>query len=226
MVYFEVVSNSNLDVIDVSAAAAAAHEAGALVVVDNTFLTPYLMRPLEHGADVVVYSATKYLSGHGDALGGFVLGNDEEFRARIHRMRILMGGVLSPMNAFLIMRGIKTLPMRMERHQANALKVASFLESHPKVAEVAYLGLKSFAGHERAAAQMRGFGGMMRLVPVPSFDYDAFNRSLRMCKPWYSLGDVETLILSMRDKGCLRVSVGLEDPEDIIADIDQALARA
>jgi len=224
LVYFEVVSNSNMDVIDVSAAAAAAHEAGALVVVDNTFLTPYLMRPIEHGADVVIYSATKYLSGHGDALGGFVLGNCQEIRERIHRMRIILGGVLSPMNAFLIMRGIKTLAMRMERHQSNAQKVAEFLESHPKVTDVRYPGLKSYYAHGVAAAQMSGFGGMMGFTPAPALDTGKFTGSLRMCKPWYSLGDVETLILDC--KGYVRVSVGLEDPRDIIADMKQALEKA
>lgn len=225
LVCFEVLSNSSMDVIDVARAVDIAHKAGALVAVDNTFLTPYLISPIEHGADVAIYSASKYLGGHGDALGGFVLGNSEEVREQIHRMRILLGGVLSPMNAFLIMRGIKTLPIRMDRHAENAQQVAEFLEGHPKVTEVRYPGLKSYYAHSIAAAQLSGFGGMLGFAAVPELDLNKFSSNLQMCKPWFSLGDVETLVLPSGEN-YVRVSVGLEAPEDIIADFGQAFDKA
>lgn len=229
MVYFEPYAHS-MEFIDLARATEMAHEAGALVVVDNTFLSPYLLRPLHFGADVVLHAMTKYMSGHGDALAGIVSGRDEEIRKQIHFMRILMGGVLAPMNAFLVHRGLKTLAFRMERHCASALKVAEYLEQHEKVGRVDYLGLPSHPNHETAAGYLRGFGGMMRFAARPGVSLDSFIGSLRMCKPWYSLGDVETLILPSgedADQGFgTRVSVGLEDPDDIIADLDQALEGA
>ena len=229
MVYFEPYAHS-MEFIDLAAAAEMAHEAGALVVVDNTFLSPYLLRPLHFGADVVLHAMTKYMAGHGDALAGIVCGRDEEIRKQIHFMRILVGGVLAPMNAFLVHRGLKTLAFRMERHCASALKVAEYLEQHEKVARVRYLGLQSHPQHDTAAGYLRGHGGMMRFHARPGVSLDSFIGGLRMCKPWYSLGDVETLILPSgedADQGFgARVSVGLEDPDDIIGDLDQALAGA
>ena len=173
---------------------------------------------------------TKYMAGHGDALAGIVSGRDEEIRKLIHYMRILVGGVLAPMNAFLVHRGLKTLAFRMERHCASALKVAEYLEQHEKVGQVDYLGLQSHPQHDTAAGYLRGYGGMMRFAARPGVSLECFIGSLRMYKPWYSLGDVETLILpsgESADKGFeARVSVGLEDPDDIIADLDQALDGA
>ena len=229
MVYFEPYAHS-MEFIDLARATDLAHEAGALVVVDNTFLSPYLLRPLYFGADVVLHAMTKYMAGHGDALSGVVSGNDEEIRKQIHFMRILMGGVLAPMNAFLVHRGLKTLAFRMERHCDSGQKVAEYLDRHEKVARVDYLGLQSHPQHEVATGYLRGFGGMMRFYARPGVSLDRFIGSLGMCKPWYSLGDVETLILPSgedADGGFgARVSVGLEDPGDIIADLDQALAGA
>ena len=229
MVYFEPYAHS-MEFIDLARATDLAHEASALVVVDNTFLSPYLLRPLHYGADVVLHAMTKYMAGHGDALSGIVSGNDEEIRKQIHYMRILMGGVLAPMNAFLVHRGLKTLAFRMERHCASGQKVAEFLDRHEKVARVDYLGLPSHPQHEAATGYLRGFGGMMRFYARPGVSLDRFIGNLGMCKPWYSLGDVETLILPSGEgeEGGFgaRVSVGLEEPDDIIADLGQALDGA
>ena len=229
MVYFEPYAHS-MEFIDLARAVDLAHDAGTLVVVDNTFLSPYLLRPLHYGADVVLHAMTKYMAGHGDALAGIVSGRDEEIRKQIHYMRILMGGVLAPMNAFLVHRGLKTLAFRMERHCASAQKVAEYLERHEKVARVDYLGLQSHPQHEVATGYLRGYGGMMRFYAQPGVSLDRFIGNLRMCKPWYSLGDVETLVLpsgEVEDGGFgARVSVGLEGPDDIIADLDQALGKA
>ena len=219
-----------MEFIDLARGTEMAHEAGALVVVDNTFLSPYLLRPLQYGADVVLHAMTKYMAGHGDALSGIVVGCDEEIRKQIHYMRILMGGVLAPMNAFLVHRGLKTLAFRMERHCASGQKVAEYLERHDKVARVDYLGLQSHPQHEVASNYLRGYGGMMRFFSGTGVSLDTFIGRLKMCKPWYSLGDVETLILPSGEgeEGGFgaRVSVGLEDPDDIIADLDQALENA
>ena len=229
MVYFEPYAHS-MEFIELARVTDMAHEAGALVVVDNTFLSPYLLRPLHFGADVVLHAMTKYMAGHGDALAGIVSGRDEEIRKQIHHMRILMGGVLAPMNAFLVHRGLKTLAFRMERHCCSAQKVAEYLDGNEKVGQVRYLGLQSHPQHEAATGYLHGFGGMMRFYTRPGVSLDSFIGSLRMCKPWYSLGDVETLVLPSgegADGGFgARVSVGLEDPDDIIADLDQALAGA
>ena len=229
MVYFEPYAHS-MEFIDLKRAIDLAHEAGALAVVDNTFLSPYLLRPLHYGADVVLHAMTKYMAGHGDALAGVVVGRDEEVRSQIHYMRILMGGILAPMNAYLVHRGLKTLAFRMERHCSSAQQVAEFLERNEKVDRTSYLGLPSHPNHEVAAGYLRGYGGMMRFFSRPGVSLDAFINRLKMCKPWYSLGDVETLVLPSGGDGehgfSVRVSVGLEDPDDIIADLDQALAGA
>ncbi len=161
MVYFEPYAHS-MEFIDLKRAIDLAHEAGALAVVDNTFLSPYLLRPLQYGADVVLHAMTKYMAGHGDALAGVVVGRDEEVRAQIHYMRILMGGILAPMNAYLVHRGLKTLAFRMERHCSSAQQVAEFLERNEKVDRTSYLGLPSHPQHELAAGYLRGYGGMMR----------------------------------------------------------------
>ncbi len=229
MVYFEPYAHS-MEFIDLKRAIDLAHEAGALAVVDNTFLSPYLLRPLQYGADVVLHAMTKYMAGHGDALAGIVSGRDEEIRKQIHYMRILMGGVLAPMNAFLVHRGLKTLAFRMERHCASAQKVAEYLDQHEKIAQMRYLGLPAHPNHEAATGYLHGFGGMMRFVSRPGVSLDAFINRLKMCKPWYSLGDVETLVLPSGEDAehgfSARISVGLEDPDDIIADLDQALEGA
>ena len=232
IVFFESLANPCLDIIDIKAVAEIAHEAGALVVVDNTFATPHLLQPLSLGADIVIHSATKYLCGHGDSLGGIVVAG-EQIIAQLQAGRELYGGVMSPFNAFLILRGIRTLHIRMDRHCANARAVAEFLEAHKKVASVRYAGLPSHPDHRVAASQMSGFGGMIgfQLKGGPPA-CERLGNALELCRPWVSLGDVETLVDPYWPRYCegipdgyVRVSVGLEKLEDIIADFEQALSR-
>ncbi len=229
VVYFEVHSNPALDVVDVKKASALAHEAGAMVIVDNTWLTPYLIQPLALGADIVLHSATKYMMGHGNGLGGIVCGS-RRLMKRIESSRGVFGGIMAPMNAFLLHQGLKTLPMRMERHCANAMLVATFLQSHPKVARVHYPGLAGDPGHRVARKQVKGFGGMLGFEMKKS---PGVARHVKLCRPWTSLGDVQTLIShygrradwGIPDK-YVRMSIGIEDPADIIADLKQALDKS
>jgi methionine-gamma-lyase len=224
VVYFEVHSNPTLDVVDVAAAVALAHDAGAMVIVDNTWLTSYLIQPLALGADIVIHSATKYMMGHGNGLVGIACGR-KALLEPIQRTRKYMGGIMAPFNAFLLHQGLKTLPMRMERHCANAMKVAEFLNGHPSIKRVNYPGLPTDPGHAVASKQLNGFGGMLGFETSENTDLD-----VKLCKKWISLGDVETLIARYgKDErrgipeGHYRMSVGIEDPDDIIADLKQAL---
>jgi len=234
ILYLEPLSNPGLDVIDVGEVARLGHEAGAVVVADNTFLSPALLRPLALGADVVIHSATKFLCGHSDALGGIAISNDEEFATRMRQARNIYGGVLSPLNAFLILRGIETLSLRMKQHCANAQKVAAFLTQHPAVSETRYPGLAGDAGHETAKALFSGFGGLVGFVMAGGQTASAvFKDALKLNRPWVSLGDTGSLLYCRWPEprkgipeGYVRMSVGLEDAEDIIADLDQALNRA
>ena len=245
VVYFETPCNPTLKVIDIKAVADAAHEFNKdiKVIVDNTFCSPYLQRPLDLGADVVVHSATKYINGHGDVIAGFVVGK-KEFLDKVRGIGIvhMTGAVMSPFNAFLISRGLKTLSIRMDRHCENAMKLAKYLESHPAVAKVYYPGLESFEGHEIAKKQMSKFGGMMSIELKADRDLTAKTiNKLKLCTIAVSLGDAETLVehaASMTHstyspeelaaagipEGLVRISVGLEDIEDIIADFEQAFA--
>ena len=242
-VYFETPCNPTLKILDIRAISDMAHEydPSIRVIVDNTFCSPYLQRPLELGADTVVHSATKYINGHGDVIAGFVVGKAEFIdRCRSFGIVDMTGAVLSPFNAFLIARGLKTLNIRMERHCANAQKLAEFFEGHPAVDKVYYPGLESFEGHDVAAKQMKLPGGMMaiELKADKTATAAAINR-LKLCKIAVSLGDAETLVehaASMThytysaeelkaagiSEGLVRISVGLEDVEDIIADFEQA----
>lgn len=223
LVYFEPLANPKLDVIDTEKAIGIAKKAGAVVVVDNTYLSPYLLRPLSLGADIVVHSATKYLCGHGDALAGIIIAAEPEHGEMVRRSRNIFGGILSPMNAFLLLRGIKTLSMRMDRHCANAQTVAEFLHAHPHVSKVFYPGLTSSPGHQIAKVQWQGFGGMISFeVDSPQRQTD-FLKGIELCKPWVSLGDVGTLAIGQGGSNRVRMSVGLEDVEDITRDIAQAL---
>lgn len=233
--YFEPLSNPGLDLIDLRRVIADAHAAGALVVVDNTFLTPALLRPLEYGADIVLHSATKFLNGHGDALGGIAVMNDIDLYRKVHRSLNLHGGVISPFNAFLILRGMATLSMRMPRHCANALKVAAFLAGHPAVGNVRYPGLPSAPGYELAREILPdGCGGMVGFtVRGGQAALDLFKEALKLVRPWVSLGDTGSLVYGRHPEprkgipeGFARLSVGLEDVNDIIADLDQALQAA
>ena len=231
IVYFEVHSNPAMDVVDVKAASAMARQAGAMTIVDNTFLTPYLIQPLALGADIVLHSATKYMMGHGNGLAGIVCGSHSHLK-EVGTMRILFGGILSPANAALLHQGLKTLPMRMERHCVNAMAVATFLESHSKVKKVHYPGLASDPGHEVANSQLNGFGGMLGFEMYEAPKLTSF---VKLCRPIWSLGDVQTLIGHYAtaynpDRGIpanyTRMSVGIEDPDDIIADLKQALDQS
>jgi len=228
IVYFEVQSNPALDVVDVKTAAALAHSAGAMVIVDNTWLTPYLIQPLALGADIVLHSATKYMMGHGCGLCGIVCG-PKTLMKQVESSRNVFGGIMAPMNAFLLHQGLKTLPMRMERHCANAMRIAQFLETHPMVKKVHYPGLASDPGHATAKKQVRGFGGMIGLEMNKGAQ---LTRRVKLCRPWTSLGDVQTLVTNYTHNAAwgipanyVRMSVGIEDPDDIIADLKQALAK-
>ena len=232
VVYLETIANPSLDVPDMASVVQIAHEAGAKVVVDNTFASPYLCRPLDCGADVVVESATKYLSGHGDALGGVVVSDSETIKG-VRWSKELHGGAMSPLNAFLILRGIETLGLRMERQCANAAALARFLDGHEKVDQVVYPGLPAHRCHEVASRQLRAPGAIIGLMLKAGRDgAEKMSEHMRLVKPWVSLGDVRSLHVVTRNLnprsgvpgGFVRISVGAEDIEDIIADFEQALA--
>lgn len=221
LVYFEVLTNPSLEVVDAPTVIASAHGAGALVVIDNTLLTPYLLRPIVLGADVVLHSATKYLAGHGDVLAGFATFKDPAIAHKVHKARRIIGGLLSPSSANLVMRGIKTLPLRMERHCRNALQVAEFLRAHQVVKQLNYPGLRASADHARASQFLKLFGGLISFEPHAHFDWQRFVARLRFCKAGMSFGEPGTRV---QREGLIRVSVGLEDPNDIISDLQRALA--
>jgi methionine-gamma-lyase len=243
LLFVETPANPTLAIVDLRLCARECRRHGIPLFVDNTFATPYYQRPLELGADVVVHSATKYIGGHGDTVAGIIVGKKAfVHRARMELMRDL-GGIISPFNAWLLLRGLKTLPVRMERHSENAMQVAQFLNFHPKVARVWYPGLRTHPQHEIAARQMEGYGGMV------AFEMKGGRRagscllnSLDLMTLAVSLGDCDTLIehpASMTHStysteqlesvgitdGLVRLSVGLEGVQDLIADLDQALAR-
>ena len=244
-VYLETPANPNLKIVDIKTIAEIAHtNPNTLVVVDNTFSTPYCQRPLELGADIVVHSATKYLNGHGDVIAGMVISRkDLVDQIRLVGIKDMTGSVLGPMEAYLIIRGMKTLEVRMRKHCENALKVAEFLEAHDKVAEVYFPGLKSHPGHEIAAKQMDAFGGIMSFELKGGFEAGKILlNNLKLCSLAVSLGDTETLIqhpASMTHSpytkeermeagitdGLVRLSVGLENIEDIIADLEYGLSK-
>ena len=238
VIWCETPSNPLLNITDIEATAAVAHEGGALLVVDNTFASPYLQRPLTLGADVVVHSTTKYLGGHSDVVGGALVTRDAELGERLAYNHNAMGAVASPFDSWLVLRSLKTLGVRMDRHSANAARVAEFLLGHPAVSTVLYPGLPEHPGHEIAARQMSGFGGMI------SFRLrDGEDAALKVCERAQlftlaeSLGGVESLIehpgrmthasaagspLEV-PADLVRLSVGIEDADDLLADLEQAL---
>ena len=224
VVYFEPLANPSCEIIDAIAVIEAGRAAGATVVVDATWLSPCLFRPLEHGADIVLHSATKYLCGHGDALAGVVTTRDEAFAEELVRMRNVLGGILSPTNAYYLLRGMKTLPIRMQRHCENARKVAEYLAAHPRVRTVRYPGLPGTRGHEVARRQWAGFGGMLSFDLEGESTLRRFLARVELCRPWVSLGDAGSLVTDIPETTWVRMSVGLEDVEDILRDLDQALA--
>ncbi len=243
VVYFESPTNPTLRVIDIEAVSKMVREAGALSIFDNTFASPYLQQPLRLGVDILAASATKYLSGHGDTLGGIIVGK----KSYILNTRFIwaenLGPTISPFNAWLILRGIRTLGPRMKMHCENALKVAQFLEKHPKVKKVNYPGLASHPQHDLAKKQMKLFGAMLSFEVANSAAAQKVLNNLKLCALGVSLGDTDSLVewpaymthlnVSKQERlkvgvpdELIRLSVGLEDPEDIITDLDQALAKA
>lgn len=241
MVWVESPSNPLLAITDLSQAATIAHEMDALLVVDNTFATPYLQRPLELGADIVVHSTTKYAGGHSDVVGGAVVVDSADLHESLAFLQNASGGVPGPFDAWLVLRGLKTLSVRMRAHCANAAAIAEFLAAHPSVERVYYPGLADHPGHDLAIRQMRGFGGMVSVRLKGGRDSaHAFLRSLKLFSLAESLGGVESLAsypaemthasLPAEDRerrgisgGLVRLSVGIEDAEDLLGDVEQAL---
>src|SRR5437763_1886796 len=240
IVWIESPSNPLLNVVDIRAAAGAAHAAGALVVVDNTFATPYLQRPLGLGGDIVVHSTTKYLGGHSDVTGGFAATNDPTIAERLMFLQKSLGAVPGPFDCWLVLRGLKTLAVRMRKHCENAHAVAGYLNEHPRVPQVLYPGLPTHPGHAIAARQMRDFGGMVSILLESEEEAVAFCASTKIFQLAESLGGVESLIehparmthASTADapfaapRSLIRLSVGLESAEDLVADLEAALVRS
>jgi cystathionine beta-lyase/cystathionine gamma-synthase len=242
MVFIETPTNPVMSLVDIRAVSEITKRRGVRLVVDNTFMSPFFQRPLDMGADIVVHSTTKYLNGHSDSVGGAVILNDEEDIRMMAFIQNAAGAILSPMDSWLVMRGTKTLAVRMRQHDENGRIVAQFLAEHPKIQKVYYPGLESHPQYELARRQMSGFGGMIAFETGSLDNAKQVLESVRLCTLGESLGGVETLIshpatmthasvpepernrLGITD-GLVRVSVGIEDVEDIIADLDQALSR-
>lgn len=239
LLWVETPSNPILRITDISGLARIGHDAGALVVVDNTFATPALQQPLSLGADVVVHSTTKYLGGHSDVVGGALVLNDDALAERIAFLQYAVGAVSGPLDAWLTTRGIKTLAVRMQRHSENGAAIAAFLEGNERVARGYYPGLESHPGHELAARQMSGFGGIVSVALESREAARRFAESTRLFTLAESLGGVESLVnypdamthASVRGTEAavpveiVRLSVGIEDAADLLTDIEQALAR-
>jgi cystathionine gamma-synthase len=238
VVWLESPTNPGLNVVDIAAIAQIAHDNGAICVVDNTFATPYLQRPLEHGADVVVHSSTKYLGGHSDVVGGLVVTDDAALGEQIAFVQNSAGAVPAPQDCFLTLRGIKTLPVRMDRHNRNAAAIVAMLDEHPAVAKVLYPGLDGHPGHDVARRQMSGYGGMVSFIAAGGRDAAfALVTKTKIFTLAESLGAVESLIehpgamthasaegspLEV-DEALVRLSVGIETDSDLVADLRQAL---
>lgn len=242
-VYVESPANPLLTVTDIEEVAKTAHKHGKLLIVDNTFLTPYLQRPLTLGADIVIHSGTKYLGGHSDVLSGLVVVNDKELADRLYYLQNAIGGVLAPWDSFLVIRGIKTLGVRMDRHVKNAERIAQWLSGSGYVSKVYYPGLESDPGFEVQKKQADGAGAMISFVLDEKYDYRKFFRSLKLITLAESLGGVESLVChpaSMthaaipadirKEVGIvdelIRFSVGIEDVEDLIEDLEQAIGNS
>lgn len=243
MIYVETPMNPTMRLVDLGKVAEIAKEFGAITVVDNTFMSPYLQRPIEHGIDIVLHSATKYIGGHGDVIAGLLVGKKDVMHDI--RMKALknIGAALSPFDAWLLLRGLKTLTVRLDRHSESAMKIAEFLENHPKVEKVYYPGLRSFAQYELAQKQMDEPGGLISFEVKGGLEAGiAMLNKVEVCQLAVSLGDVDTLIqhpasmthspipkekrleMGITD-GLIRLSVGLEDVNDLIDDLDQALSH-
>jgi cystathionine gamma-synthase len=240
ILWLETPTNPLLNIVDIRAAAEAAHAVGAMVVVDNTFASPYLQQPLALGADVVLHSTTKYLGGHSDLIGGFLATNDPTVAERLLFLQKSLGAVPGPFDCWLVLRGIKTLAVRMRKHCENAHAIAGSLERHPRVEKVLYPGLPSHPGHRIAAHQMREFGGMVSLLLESEEEAVALCARTKIFKLAESLGGVESLIehparmthASTADapfaapRNLVRLSIGIESAEDLVADLEAALVRS
>jgi cystathionine beta-lyase/cystathionine gamma-synthase len=241
MVFVETPTNPVMTITDLKAVSDLAHARGAKVVCDNTFMSPYFQNPIDFDVDIVVHSTTKYLNGHSDSVGGFVALNDENDADWIKFVQNGVGAILSPFDSFLVLRGTKTLAVRMEAHDKNGRIVANFLTEHPSVQKVYYPGLASHPQHELATRQQRGFGGMVSFETGSLDNAKKVLEGVKLCTLGESLGGVESLIshpatmthasvpeetrntLGITD-GLVRISVGIEDVEDIIEDLDRALS--
>jgi len=241
LVHVETPTNPLMALTDIAAVCAIAHAKGVEVSVDNTFLSPCLQSPLALGADIVMHSTTKFLNGHSDGLGGALIGSKPEHKERFWLVQRAAGGILSPFECFLVLRGIKTLPLRMKQHEENGRAVAEFLSTQPKLTRLAYPGLKSHPQHELAARQQKGFGSMMSFDLGSTEAAGRFLGAMKLILSAESLGGVESLAshsattthaaLSDEERerlgitqGLVRLSIGIEDKEDLIADLEQALA--
>ncbi|HWO81368.1 cystathionine gamma-synthase [Gaiella sp.] len=238
LVWVESPTNPLLNVVDIAAVARAAKDVGALLVVDNTFATPYLQTPLDLGADIVLHSTTKYLGGHSDVVGGFAGTNDPTIAERLRFLQKSLGAVPGPFDSWLVLRGLKTLAVRMERHCYNARVVAAFLQAHPRVTQVLWPGLPEHPGHELAARQMRDFGGMMSFLVESEEEAVDLVSHTEVWTLAESLGGVESLIEHparmthastatgpfAAPTNLVRLSVGIESAEDLVVDLDRALA--
>jgi cystathionine gamma-synthase len=237
LVWLETPTNPMLNIVDLRAAADAAHAVGALVVVDNTFASPYLQRPIEHGADIVVHSTTKYLGGHSDLVGGFAATDDDGIAERLAFLQNSLGGIPGPFDSWLVLRGLKTLAVRMNAHCENAARVVEFLQGHASVERVLYPGLRDHPGHDIAGRQMDAYGGMISFLARSEDEAVALVARTRIWTLAESLGGVESLIehpgrmthASTADSSfptpdnLVRLSVGIESAGDLIADLDAAL---
>ena len=243
LIHLETPSNPLMVLTDIKAVSEIAHEHGIEVSVDNTFLSPMLQSPLALGADIVMHSTTKYLNGHSDGLGGALIGSKPEHKERFLLVQKAAGGVMSPFECFLVLRGIKTLPLRIAKHEENGRAVAAYLETHPKVKKLAYPGLASHPQHELAVRQQKGFGSMMSFEVESREAAGRFLKAIQIFLSAESLGGVESLAshsattthasvseetraLMGITQGRIRLSIGIEDKEDLIADLEQALADA
>ncbi|AOR24648.1 trans-sulfuration enzyme family protein [Clostridium taeniosporum] len=239
-IYIETPTNPLMDITDIKEVAKIAKDNNLLTIVDNTFMTPYLQKPLLLGADIVIHSATKYLGGHSDLIAGLVVVNNEELKEKIHFIQNSTGGILSPFDSFLLIRGIKTLAIRMDRHNLNAKSIAEFLKSRPEISKVYYPGFEEHQGYDIQSKQAKGYGGMISFVLNDEYDYKQFFEKLKFITFGESLGGVESLVChpasmthgaipyEIRQKvgivdNLIRLSVGIESADDIINDLEKAL---
>jgi cystathionine beta-lyase/cystathionine gamma-synthase len=240
LVHIETPTNPLMSLTDIRAVADICHASGVDLSVDNTFMSPYFQRPIEFGADIVMHSTTKFLNGHSDGLGGVLVGTKPEHKERFAFVQKCTGGILSPFESYLVLRGVKTLALRMRQHDTNGRAVAAYLDAHPKISSVFYPGLPSHPQYQLATRQMSGFGSLITFETGSFENANAILRHLRICTVGESLGGVETLIshpasmthaaigaegraaIGITD-GMLRISVGVEDVEDLIADLDRAI---